>query len=843
VSGINLSGILYIYKARLEARTVLVQEAFAILGIAVGVALLFASQVASTSLSQSTAQLNEQFVGSAQMQLDARGPEGVSERLLAAVKRTPGVKVALPVLTVQVNLIGRRGERSIDLIGVDPEAVRASGPLLRRFSAKQLAAQQSIALPTLLANEVGVGPLEPVKLQTGARFVETLVGATLDEADVQGLVYSPIAVAPLRFAQVLVGAKGQISRVFVRYSPSRASETLPGLRRLAARWNVNLLPGNFDNRLFAVAVAPESNSEALFSGISALVGFMFALNAMLITVPSRRALIDDVRLHGASRWDTVKILFFDAAVIGVVACLLGLGLGEILSIAVFHSAPTYLGVAFPIGNSRIVTWQSVALAIAAGMSAAVAGVFWPLRGLISRPSKPQEPSDHHPHAMIRLMIGLPCLALSGITLLADTQAAIIGNVALVLALISLLPLLFDGLVNLFGRLSGFFDGVAGTLAATELQTPQTRIRSLAIAATAAVAVFGIVEFQGTQTNLEKGIAAASRGTDSAADVWVMPRGKTSIQPTMAFSPIDTGALARVPGVSRLGVFRGSFLNWGDRRLWVLAPPHNSTAPVPASQILAGNPQVASARVRTGGWVALSQALAAEHHLHVGQEFVLPAPRPLRLRVAALTTNLGWPPGALILSSNTYARAWVSSDPTAYTIQPTPGLSATTLRNRVRQALVSVPGLAVETFAERNRRHDAVAAAGLSRLTQIRVLVLIAAILAVTGAMGAMVWQRRELIAFIKCQGYEEIVLWRWLLCETTVLLATGCLAGAVFGLYGQLLLSHVLIAITGFPMVVGVEGLAALSSFVVVTALALVVVALPGYLVVRVPPSTASPAY
>ena len=42
------STIFYLYRVRLRAR--LVQELLAVVGIAVGVALLFASQVANTSL-------------------------------------------------------------------------------------------------------------------------------------------------------------------------------------------------------------------------------------------------------------------------------------------------------------------------------------------------------------------------------------------------------------------------------------------------------------------------------------------------------------------------------------------------------------------------------------------------------------------------------------------------------------------------------------------------------------------------------------------------------------------------------------------------------------------------
>ncbi len=844
MAGINLSGIFYIYKARLEARTVLVQEGFAIIGIAVGVALLFASQVASTSLSKSTSQLTNEFVGSAQVQLEARGPEGVSEQLLTEVRRVPGVRTALPIFEQQLNLIGRRAERSVDLIGVDPSAVRASGPLLRRFSARQLAAQQAIALPDPIAAEIGTGPLEPVKLQVGSRYIETLVGATLGEADVGALIHSPVAVATLKYAQRLAGAAGRVDRIFVRYLPAQARETRSTLRRLATKWNVNLVPGRFDDRLFAVAAAPETNSETLFSAISALVGFMFALNAMLITVPARRALIEEVRPHGATRWDTVKILLFDAGVIGLLACVLGLLLGELLSIVVFRSTPGYLAVAFPVGNSRIVTWQSVALAIVAGMGAAVLGVFWPLRDVLRQPLQGRSMThERHSWTIGRVLAGVLCLALSAVTLFDDTQAAVIGNLALVLALIILLPPLFDLLVTGFGRLSNTLNGVASALAVTELQTPQTRVRSLAIAATAAVAVFGVVEFQGAQANLEKGLDAASRGLDATAQLWVMPGGKTGVQPTTPFAGLDTTALRSVPGVSDVGVFRGSFLNWGARRLWLLAPPATTQAPVPSAQITSGRMPVVERRLREGGWAALSTALAAEHHLSVGQSFTLPSPHPLRLRVAALITNLGWPPGALILDSSAYARAWGNPDPTAYTIQTSGNTSLAAVQDRLRAALVANPGLVVETSAERNHRRDAIARQGLSRLTEIRLLVLIAAILAIVGAMGAMIWQRRDLIAFIKCQGYEEVVLWRWLLCEAALLLAAGCAAGAAFGLYGQALLSHALTSVTGFPMVFNIEGVAALTSFAAVLAVALAVVAVPGYLVVRVPPNTAAPAY
>jgi putative ABC transport system permease protein len=376
-----------------------------------------------------------------------------------------------------------------------------------------------------------------------------------------------------------------------------------------------------------------------------------------------------------------------------------------------------------------------------------------------------------------------------------------------------------------------------------LRTPPPRVRSLAIAATAAIAVFGIVAVQGSQRNLQLGLDASAHGVDSSADVWVSPRGEANAFATTPFKPTDFAALARLPGVRAIGMYRGSFLDWGSRRLWVLAPPRDSAQPIPPEELVGGELALAARRLRSGRWAVLSQALAAEHHLHVGQPFVLPAPRPLSFRVAALSTNLGWPPGAIIISSRSYAQAWASSAPSAYEIQAAHGVAPAALRDAVQRVLGVHAGFAVETSREREGLHYALATQGLARLTEIRLLVLIAAVLAVAGALGSMIWQRRDLVAFIKCEGYRRGVLWRWLCCESALLIAAGSAIGAVFGLCGQLVVSHALQSATGFPISLDVEALAALSSFALVSVVAVAIVALPGYLVVRVPPRTVSPAY
>jgi putative ABC transport system permease protein len=835
----GLTSILRIYRARLRVRIVLVQELLAVTGLAVGVALLFASQVASTSLNRSVAQLTSGLVGNMQLQLQARSPQGFDKRLLGTVQRIPGVAEALPVVEEQADVIGPRGRESVDLLGTSPQFAHAGGPLLRHFSTEQLAHQKELGLPAPVAKAIGAESLQPIEIQVGTHVTSTLVGATLQEGDIGGLVNSPVAIAPVGYAEELAGTVGRVTRIFVHTKPGREAQVRAALVRLAAG-RLNVEPANFDSTLFAKAAAPANQAAELFSAITALVGFMFAFNAMLITAQLRRGLIGELRRHGATRWMTISTLLFDALILGALGCILGLALGDAISRALFHTNPGYLSYAFPVGSQRVVTWQSVGLAVAAGMLAACIGVLVPLRGELARPLRRSAAAEHESSdgarrwLAARVGTGLAFLAVTTVILALAPASAIIGSLTLVAALLLLLAPLFDGIITVFERVSRPLRSAAMRLAVIELRTPATRTRSLAIAATGAIAVFGSVAIGGAHGNLQSGLDHTATDMNRVSDVWVSAAGSANTLGTTPFAMKSAARLASLPGVRSLGIYRGGFLDVGDRRTWVIAPPSSSPEPIPASQLLQGNLALANARLRAGGWVVLSQAIADEHHLRIGDSFTLPSPTPSAFRVAALSTNVGWPPGAIIINSGDYARAWGSSEASAYNIEVQPGVSPSHGALEVRTALGAHSGLSVQTARQREEEWRASSREGLSRISQIALLVLIAAVLAMAGAMAAMIWQRRPQLAYLKRQGYRRSVLWRALMYESALLLGAGCSIGAVFGLYGQLLLSHALASVTGFPVVYSVGALVALWSVALVSLAAAAIVAVPGYLAARV---------
>jgi putative ABC transport system permease protein len=203
--------------------------------------------------------------------------------------------------------------------------------------------------------------------------------------------------------------------------------------------------------------------------------------------------------------------------------------------------------------------------------------------------------------------------------------------------------------------------------------------------------------------------------------------------------------------------------------------------------------------------------------------------------------MGWPPGAIVLNADDYARAWASEQPSALQVELAPGTSAVAVGREVEQAVGTGSALRVETLAERVRLHYGTASQGLSRLTQIRTLVLIAAVLAMAAAMGAMIWQRRVRLADMKVDGFSRLVLWRSLVWESAILLGLGCAVGAAFGAYGQVLLSRALSVVTGFPVIESSPLAPAATSFLLITAVAVGMVAVPGYVAARVRPAVGLP--
>ena len=458
----------------------------------------------------------------------ARSDAGFPQGLFAQVQATPGVRFAAPILQVPASVVGPAGRRSLMVYGSVPDLLRElNGSLVQGFNAAELAEEQVVAVTTAIADglHLRTGDLARLQIAGRSRVVGVVV---LGRRDIGGLADQSIALAPLAYLQQLGGLDQRLSRMLIEAEPGQVGAVQKRLGPLVGG-GAAVRSAKYEPKLFDKTAQPTAAATLVSSTLSSLVGFLFAACAMLVTVTARRALAVDLRRSGYTDRQITGILLVDAIVLGVCAVVVGLVLGEALSRHGFSADVGFMEGAFPIGDERVVTWTSVAIAAAGGLVAAVAGALGPLVPVLgSRRRRPGGGAATGRGARyVRELVGLALLALVVVITAFAPRLVIVGVVALIAAVVLLLPVVLDLVVRGVG---GIARRAPRTLMAVELALPQLtapvwRVRSLAIATIGALAVFGAAAVQGSRANLQDGLdRAATVEYVHVADVWVAPYG-------------------------------------------------------------------------------------------------------------------------------------------------------------------------------------------------------------------------------------------------------------------------------------------------------------------------------
>lgn len=839
ILGVRMGSLAALYGWRLRQR--LAQELLAASGIAIGVALVFGVLLANTSITGSAEQLIHQLVGSARLQLAARSAAGIDQHYTEAAGRLPGVQVVAPVLRENATIIGPKGRQSVQLIGVTPRMVALGSAATQNLGAGALLISGGLGLPAALASTVGARPTQPVTLIAGGRTHVLKVRAVLGSQTVGSVASSPVVIALLPVAQLLAGKPGRVTNVLIKPRPGADRLVSTELRRLAAGL-VNVEPADDELRLLGQASRPNAQSTNLFAAISGMIGFLLALNAMLLTVPDRRRFIAELRTQGFDPGQVVLVLGFQALALGAVGSLAGLAIGDLLAHTLFGHIPGYLTFAFPIGSQQIVTTSTILIPVACGMLAALVASLPPLldlrrdRALDAVLHETGEAGQSIPRSLTLALgaVGLLMIPFAAVIALAASSLTVVAGAILALAAVCLIPWAFAATISLLQPISERMRGSMLAVAIIELRATATR--SIVLAAVAALAVFGSVTIGGARDDLLAGIDRAIVQYFRTSDIWVVNGDDVFNMNGVAVHGAAT-AIARVPGVASVRSYQGGLLDVGARRLWLRARPPGDSAMIEASQVVHGDAAHATQLIRRGGWAAISDDFARENHLRVGESVSLPTPGgQIRFGIAATMTNSGWPPGAITINANDYRRYWKTTDASALEVNLKAGADPIAAQRAITAALGTGSGLLARRTAQRITETEASARQGLRSLGQIAKLLLIAGALAIAASLSAVIWQRRTRLAAMKTQGFDHLQLWRSLILESAIVLIIGCADGAVLGIYGHALADRWLRATTGFPAPFAAGGPQVFLTLVIVLGIALAVMALPGFTAAQAPP-------
>jgi putative ABC transport system permease protein len=834
----------YFYRRRLRVHGL--QEALAGIGVAIAVALVVSTLIAEGSIAGSTNRVVRAVVGPASLQLRARSDEGFSEAILRRVEALPGVKLAAPLLDQSATVRTRTGRRTRVVIAGTVTSLAVLDGLARTLPIAALA-PGGIGLSKAVATRLGIRQSQErtVTLMLRGRATQLKVSAVLGRESAGALSDASAAVMPLAALQRLSGLGGRVTRILVETDPGRRASVRAGLERIGAG-RLSVTAADQDVSALRQALKPSDQASAFFAGVSAVLGLLLAFTAILLTVPERRRMIADLRLVGTKRRTIVEILLFQALCLGVVASVAGVLAGYVLSVLALHQSTGYLAEAFTLGTSRVIGAGTLLIPFAGGVLATCMASGLPLLDLRrgrrldavyvegSLPGNALAP---------RTQVGLACTAAALIAVQIAVVAAwpalaLPASVLIALAAVLAVPLVLAGVLGIARLAAGRFQRMTALpVALASLRA--TTLRSLVLAATGAVAIFGSVALGGARGDLARGIERFSSSYSADAGAWVInPDDNQAVLPFAAEPAV--AKIAGLPGVAGVQRFKGGYLDLGSRRVWVLARPPGGASHVLATQTVHGNAKDLTRRLAEGGWVAVSQQLAEALHTAVGRRLTLPTPSgDARFEVAATTTNLAWSPGVIFIGSGDYQRHWPGQDVTALAVGVRPGASPASVSASVRRALGADSGLEASTAGTREQRIDTLTSEGLGRLGQISTLLTIAAVLAMAAALTSSLWQRRVALAGLRLSGVKPRRLRVILLSESLMLLLAGCLTGAILGVYGEHVIDGYLRHATGFPVArVTISG-RPLEVLAIVLAGAFALVAGPGWVAARPSPALA----
>ncbi len=802
-----LRTLLIFYRRHLRVQPL--RELMAIVGVAAGVALLFAVQVAHRSITGSFEEITSGIAGRATLELAARGPEGFNQSVGEEVERMPRVKAVAPVLQEQVIVVGPKGHRAVTLLGATEQISALGGGLAQQFErAAEASGRGLIALTEPVAHTIGVAPGGMVTILVGGRTERLALDAAVPSSKIGPLAESPVAAAPLPIVQSLADLPGRVSRLVIE---PKAGQKATLLRSLTNRFGatLNARPITSEARLLGNAAGPETQVALLFSAISIVAGVILAYNALLLASEERRRFIVYLIETGTPDSMIISSLVFDAAILGAVGSVLGLLVGDAISLIAYRGVPGYIAAAFGVGGQRVIGTSTVLIALGGGMLAAFAAAALPA-AVALRAGAAAEPEAvgrtlslarklHFSDAVVFAGGGL----IVGISLAAsalEPQTTVVALVGLAVGLVVCMPMILRQLLRMARAASRRSSDPAARLSVAELR--ETPTRSVALLATGMVAAFLMVLIGGSVADVQHAVRRGATGLLSSGSLWIKPGGPENVYSTQPFQ--YTGIQRRLERLSIVRAvlpWRDSFLDLPGRRVWVLGVPTQVHAQIVPSQLVEGSLAAADEHLREGGWAAVSQPVAREAHLHLGDAFTIATPTGhATLRLAATVANYGWLPGAIVINSNEHARLWGSTAATQLSVSLKPGVPSEQGKRTVEAALSGGSALTTKTLEEGRSEVVAVLGSTLSRLSETTIVVLIATVASVFALMIAALWQRRGRIDSLLAIGMSNGQLTRLIFYESGVVLLAGGLIGLIAGIAGQYLIDGWLRQTTGAPV-------------------------------------------
>jgi putative ABC transport system permease protein len=797
------------------------QIGLAVLGVALGVAVVVAVDLANASALLAFDLSTEAVTGRATHQVVA-GPGGLPDdayrRLVLAAEASDSGgsagsgAAAAPVVedwgTAGAGPDGKGG-RTLHLLGIDPFAEAPFRPYLaalgggadaagRRGSGARIDLSGFLTRPgaALLAGqtarELGVKIGQRLRLRVEGRAVEVLILGTIEPRDESTRrAVADILVVDIATAQELSGRIGLLSRIDLIVPPGPAGE------RLLARARAVLPPGAELLRTAQRRESTESMTRAFRLNLTALsllallCGAFLIYNTITFSVVQRRTLIGTLRALGVTRGQIFGLVLAEAAVVALAGSgaglLVGVALGRGL-VQLVTQTINDLYFVLTVRDLAIPPWTlvkgmavGVGATLLAALGPAIEATTAPPRAVLTRSTLEARLKKALPRAAAAgaglLAVGGVLLALPGGVVL-----AFLALFAVILGFALLAPAATVLLMRLARRPMGALFGFLGRLAAggviASLSRTAVAIAALVVAVSVTVGVGVMIQsFRSTVV----------RWLDSSlqADLYVTAPGRsggfagTTLDPALADRAAALPGVARVDRIRRAELYSGIGSQPGPVRLVAIDRDPRRRGIL----LREGDPaQVWSAFQR--GEVIVSEPFARRYSVGVGSVLSLrtaTGPRPFR--IAGIYYDYASDQGLVMMSHAAYVAAFHDPGLTGFSVTIAPTADADAVERELRADLSrTTEGLTIVSNRALKKASLAIFDRTFLITSVLRLLAGLVAGIGVLSALLALELERGREFAVLRANGLTPGQVWKLVTAETGLLGLTAGLLSLPVGM-------------------------------------------------------------
>jgi putative ABC transport system permease protein len=705
----------------------------------------------------------------------------IPESVLSTVRQVPGVEAAAGTVGGYAQFVGPNGKAIAN--GGAPTEGLAFDPDTR-ISELHLIAGRPPTTPGQVVMDAGtahkyrfrIGQQVTVLLEGPSRTFTITGLARIGGAD--DIAGATLAAFSLPTAQTVLGESGQLDAVnVVTDSGANQQQVQQHIARVLPR-GVEVVTGKtvIEEQTSAVDQALSFFSTALlvFALISLFVGAFTIVNTFSIIVGQRTRELALLRIVGASRKQIFRSVLGEAAIVGAVSSVLGVGLGVLAAVGL-RALLRGFNIDLPSG-SLVIEARTVIVALAVGIGVTVIAAISPARRAVRVPpiaAISDQLVETGASLRRRFFAGLGLAVLGAIALgVGLTKPAIglvgVGALGLFIGVALLAPAMARPISGTIGRPLARVFGVAGRLGReNSMRSPRRTAQTasalmIGLALVSAISVFGASASRSATSSVDNAVSANLIITTSSANS------------SGEFSNAVPAAAASVPGVTASSiVYGGQFEVRGS--LKVLRAVSTSTL---ARTVILRMTAGSSDALATGG-LLIDSTTAHSDHLVVGDSV------PVTFaRTGATTMRIGG-----IYKANALVTSYLVSDAfyRSHFQDPQPGAvlltsnGSSSVEHGVKAALASYPNVQVQSRAEFEKAQTDQVNQLLGLVYALLGLAVIIALIGIVNTLMLSVFERTREIGLLRAVGMKRRQVRAMIRSEAVILAVFGALIGIVLG--------------------------------------------------------------